>query len=260
MSLTTFSAFYYGHEITLSNYQLNFDEGGSELTAELNVGAYTLEEFAEEIKRAMDAAGALTYTVVVSRATRIITISAGSNFTLLSNTGSQASNSPWSIMGFSTAADKTGADTYDGDSGSGSQYLPQFILQDHVATINNKQAVDASVNKTAAGTIELIKFGDERFLECNIKFATDITGQDGSVIKTNASGVASLTDFMEYCITKQPIEYMANIGTKNTYQSLILESTPDSPNGTGFKLKELYDKGLAGWYETGVLKFREYDT
>lgn len=254
MSLTTFSKFYYGYEVTTENYQLDFSEGGSELTAELTVGFYTMTTFCTEVQRAMRAAGALTYTVTVSRSTRAITIAAGSNFTLKVSSGSHIGNSPWSLMGFS-GADKSGASTYTGGAASGYSYAPQFILQDHIPTTNWKKASQATVNKTADGRVEVVKFGDEQFMQCNIKYVTDIT-QDGTIIQTNASGVANLRSFMDWLIEKAPIEYMADASTTSTYENLILESTPDDSKGTGYKLKEMYDKGLPGYFETGTLVFR----
>ena len=53
MSITTYSQFFYGHTITESNYYLDFNEGSGELTAELNSGSYSLEDFATEVARAM---------------------------------------------------------------------------------------------------------------------------------------------------------------------------------------------------------------
>jgi hypothetical protein len=254
MSLSTFSKFYYGYEITTDNYIINFDEGGSELSAEVAVGAYTFTTFLTAIETALNSAGALTYTVTGNRTTRIITIAASGNFSLLTSTGTQLGASPFSLMGF-TGADRTGDDTYAGNTAAGSSYAPQFILQDHVATTDWKMASQATVNKTADGRVEVVKFGDEQFMQANIKYATDI-GQDGVVIHTNASGVANLRTFMEWLIKKYPIEYMADVDTVATFENLILESSPDSQNGTGYKLKELYDIGLPGYFETGILKFR----
>jgi hypothetical protein len=36
----------------------------------------------------------------------------------------------------------------------------------------------------------------------------------------------------------------------------LLESSPDYSDGTGYKLKELFDKNLPDIYETGILKLR----
>lgn len=76
-------------DIDSSNNKLDFNEGGSELTATLTSGTYTLSELATEIKTQMDAAGDLTYTVSVSSDDKF-TISATGAFSLLPQSGSNA--------------------------------------------------------------------------------------------------------------------------------------------------------------------------
>lgn len=254
MSLTTFSKFYFGWEITTENYQLDFGEGGPELTAEIAVGFYTFTSFLDAIEDALNTAGGLTYTVTGSRTTRIITIAATGTFQLKCSSGTHVGNDPFLLIGY-TGADKTGAATYAAGTASGSSYAPQFILQDHVPTTNWKKASQSTVNKTADGRVEMIKFGDEQFMQCNIKYVTNIT-QDGTLIHTNSSGVTNLITFMDWLVLKAPVEYMADSSTVSTFENLMLESTPEDSKGTGYKLKELYDQGLPGYFETGTLVFR----
>jgi len=73
-------------DIDATNNKLDFNEGGSELTATLTTATYTLAGLATEIKTQLDVAGALTYTVSFSDADKI-TISAPTNFSLLPETG-----------------------------------------------------------------------------------------------------------------------------------------------------------------------------
>lgn len=256
MSLRTFSKFYYGHTVDETNNKINFKEGGgAELTATLNIGSYSLTDYCAEIKRALDVAGALTYTVTVSRTTRIITVATTSTISLLTTSGTNASESAFSMMGFS-GADKTGSSSYAGSGASGSVYSPQFILQDHISSDNWQQSVDAVVNKSASAQIEVVRFGIESFIQFSIKFATNINQPSAGPITSNTSGVSQLVTFMQYLITKAPIEYMENSSNPSTYETIILESTPDSQSGTGYKLKEMYDKGLPGYFETPILKMR----
>jgi hypothetical protein len=255
MSLRTFSVFYYGHVVTADNNIINFDEGSGEFSAELDVGSYTLTQYAAEVARAMTLEGNQVYTVDVNRSTRVLTISAPGNFSLLCSTGSQNASAAWSMMGFSTSSDRTGTNTYAANSGSGSQFAPQFILQDHVDSDHWIQAADATVNETANGEVEVVRFGSKSFFQCNIMYITNIT-QDGTIIQTNGSGVSNALAFMNALIQKAPIEYMPDIDDRETYESLLLESTPESRDGVGFRLREMYDKGLPGYFETGNLKFR----
>lgn len=251
--INTFSIFYYGYDITPDNIFMNFNEGGSELTATLAIGSYSFTGLAEKIETALNAAGALTYTVTANRVGRTYTIAATGTFSLLASTGSQVATSPWSLIGFST--DQSGASTYTGTV-SGSSYTPQFILQDYIPTTNWRSASQSTVNKTASGRVELIKFGDEEFMQCNFKWITDIAQPSGGPITNSASGVQLFRDFAAHLITKAPVEFMPDTAVRTTFETLLLDSTPDSKDGTGFKLKELYDQGLPGYYESGAYVFR----
>lgn len=254
MSLTTFSSFYYGHTIDSTNNIIAFNEGGAEIEAEIEIGSYTLTEFAEAVEAALNEAGGQTYTVTVNRSTRVLTIAASSNFSLLVDTASSEFTA-FSLMGF-TGADRTGANSYAGNAGSGSSYAPQFILQDHIASGDYSDARGGVVNEAASGEVEVVKFAQVAFVQMNIRYATDIDQGVGGPITTNATGVADLRAFMNYAVTKAPIEYMPSSSVPATYQKLILESTPLSQKGLGYKLKELYDQNCPGYFETGILKWR----
>jgi hypothetical protein len=256
MSLTTHSKFYFNYEITQDNNAIDFKEGaGPELQATIAVGSYSLTDFLDAIAAALNDAGALTYTVAVNRVTRIITISTTSTFSLLVSSGSRIGTGAWSAMGFS-GADRTAASTYAGNLAAGSEYVTQFILQSHVATDDSIAAAEGTVNSSASGKVEVYRFGENRFMECNLMYATNRALPTGSRIRNDASGLSKLRIFMQFLITKGPVEFMPNEDDEATFETLMLESTPDDKNGISYKLKELYGKGLPGFYETGILKFR----
>lgn len=252
MSLTTFSVFYYDFEFNADYQYIDFNEGGPDLQAVVEFGEYTPTEMATVIEDALNTAGALTYTVTFNRQNRNFTIAATGTFDLLVTSGASA-NKAFSKFGF-TGADRTGAATYTGGP-AGSEYLPQFILQDHVSTDNFQGLVNPAINKSANGRVEVVRFGIEKFLKCNIKFATNLS-IGGSDFKYNSTGVEDLQAFMQYITQKKPIEFMPDTGTRTTFQTFILESTPEDKSGTDYLLKELYDKGLPNIFETGVLVFR----
>jgi len=84
-------------EINEDNNKISFTEAtaGTELTATLTVGVYTPSALATEVKTALDAAGASTYTVTYSALTRKFTLTSdlsGANnlFSLLGASGSEA--------------------------------------------------------------------------------------------------------------------------------------------------------------------------
>lgn len=255
MSLSTFSKFYFGHTVTNTNGSIDFDEGSGEIQATLNPGDYSLEEYVAEIKRAMDAAGGQAYSVSVNRTTRFITISATSNFDLLTNTGSRFGTGAWSMMGFSTAADFTGANTYTGGSGSGSEYLPQSLLVDHIPADNFVEKTDATVNESASGRVQVVTFGTTNFIQFTIRLSTDITQPTCvSYIETQANGVANLRAFMDYIVTKAKFEFMPNRGSPNSFFKVILESTEKSRQGTAYQLSEI--KNAPGYFSAGKMVLR----
>lgn len=111
--------------ISGTNNKLDFNIGASQLTASVAAGTYqigtsqaTASSLCKAIFDAIVAAEAVgTYTVTYSRTTKKFTItrSAGT-LNLLWNTGTNTAISIASIMGFSTAANSTGAITYTGGS------------------------------------------------------------------------------------------------------------------------------------------------
>mgnify|MGYP003652003732 CR=1 FL=1 len=255
--LQTKSVFYYGFVVSSTNYQLDFDEAGAgPYYAELNVGSYTLEAFATEIQRAMNATLSIanTYTVTADRDTRAITIAGSGNFDLLITSGSHSATSVFSLAGF-TGADVTSVTTSTGSS-SGSEYLPQFPLQKYIDPTIFKSPVSSSVNRSANGEVlEIVSFGKVGFIEFNIRYATDIAqGPDGP-IQNNATGVADLISFMDAITNGQTIEFMKDRSTRSQKFDILIESTRQSKDGVGFKLKELGN--VPGYYETGTLKFRD---
>lgn len=102
-----------------SNNKINFKESGvgSELTATITSGTYSVSGLQTEIKTQMESTGAETYSVSYSETTGKWTVShAGSYLDLLNSTGTDAANSLLvNSLGFSST-DKTGATTYTGAS------------------------------------------------------------------------------------------------------------------------------------------------
>lgn len=255
MSLSTQSLFYYGHEITSDNYLIDFDEGDGELTGELDLGSYTPTEFIAEVKRVLDATGDLTYTVSFDRDTQLITIESDSDFSLLTNTGTHTGTSPWTLLGFSTAADYSGDDNYEGSSASGSSYYTQFVPQSYVSPDDLQKSVDATVHESASGDVQVFRFGTISFIEMNLTYITSTT-TTGSSIRNNTTGLADAQAFLQYITKKNRIEFMPNSSDTSSFYSVILESTTEDSKGVGYRLKELYGRGLPGFFETGLLKFR----
>lgn len=258
MTIQTKSSFIYGFIIDSESTLLNFNEGIIELTAELNPGSYSLTSMATEVARALNQIGTIEYVVTANRATRVFTISSTANFDLLCNTGSNVGLSGWEVFGFSVLTDKTGQSTYDGDFNAGKLFTPQFHLQDYISFDDWQGFASSSVNESASGVTEIYSLGSRQFSEFNIKYQNNgLSGSKGSSIDYDDNGVANLRSFMQFAITKGPIEFMQDRTDSNTFETMILEKSPGSSKGTEFKLKELTSRNLAGWFETGKLKFRK---
>lgn len=256
--LPNFSQFYYGYEITAEPYNgyIDVDEGSGEVAIEVPVGSYTLTELVIAIRNAMNTQATLDYSVGVDRATRRITISASTNFDILANTGTHTGSGIYSLLGFSSAADYTGLASYTGQSASGKCYQPQFKLQSYVGPDDWQQRNEAAVNVSASGSqVEVVNFGIARFAQFDIKFITNKT-MDGFVIKNNSSGLEDARDFLQSITSKNFFEFMPSVNAPNAFYKVLLESTPEYSDGTGYRLRELWDQGLPGIFETGVLKVR----
>jgi hypothetical protein len=256
MALSTYSKFYYGLTVTAANEFLDFQEGILEFTARIQLGSYTGSGLAVEIKKQMDAAGFNTYTVDYDRITRVFTISSTGAFDLLCSTGPHAGQSAFSLIGFDQSTDKTGLLTYVGDVATGKVYTTQFIIQSYKPTANNRKAIDGVVNESSSGVIEVVKFGNKLFMAGELLFITNICQRPGSIIRTNMDGVADFINFIAYCTEKGPVEFMPDESKLTEYETFILESTEQDSKGLDYELIELYDRGLAGYYRSGVLTFR----
>jgi hypothetical protein len=258
MTIKTYSAFTYGHTVTDDNKFINFNEGSGELLAELDIGSYTLDAYKDEIARAMnDVIGStVTYTVTLDRSTRRLTINGDASFDLLVSSGSNLGADAFSLMGF-TGADLTGLSSYEGDSASGFYFEPQFMLQNYVDFEDNIKTTAASVNESASGNVEVVSYGTVNYMECNITLQTNIAQAEGSYLKNDPQGYDNLRAFLKYLITKAPVEFIPDIDTPTNFKDCLLESSKDASNGVNIKIKELYTKGFAEYYESGLLTFRE---
>lgn len=256
--IQTYSKFYYGIEITEDNCKMDFDEGGGELTATLDYGTYTPEEIATEVALQLNAAGAFTYTCTFNRSTRILTITSSSSVEMLFLSGSNAVESAYSTLGFSILADDTDT-SFVAASACCSVYTPQYKLQSYVPYENFIEQQSATVNETVTGRQELITFGDTYMTRFNINFITDIAQPSGGPIINNASGLSDALDFLRYINKKNKIEFMPDVDVASSYINLVLDANAASKTGTTMRLKELYDKGLSGYYETELLTFRKVD-
>lgn len=130
-------------EVTSSNNKINFKEagGGAELTATLDSEVYNSPlELAAEVASKMTAASTLsrTYTVSFNSSTGKFTISVATFLSILWKTGTNGSDNTdthaGTLLGYSDAADDTGAVTYDSDNAQtySPSVTPTYDGQDNI--------------------------------------------------------------------------------------------------------------------------------
>lgn len=256
MSLGKHSAFYYGFIITSINQNFPFSEGSGEINARVAIGSYSLDEFVIELTKALNAAAvARTFSVSVNRQTRRITISANGTFQILIQTGSTIGSSCFDLAGFTGGTNLVGNSVYTGASGAGFEYLPQFTLQDYIDKENFVEANEASVNISASGDVEVLRFGLNKFYQMNVRFITN-QQTDGKVLLNNPTGLQDAQAFLRSVTRRVRFEFMPDSANRNVFDKVILESIPGNSTATGFKLKEQFSDGLPGFFETGIFTLR----
>lgn len=255
-SLLTRSVFYYGHEVTEQNSSIDFSEGASQLNATLNVGFYSLEEYAIEIARAMNIAGTFNYVVSVNRENRSLSVMGDSPFVFLFGSGTRKGTSASNLMGFN-AVDTSSTMNQVGDFGSGSEYKPQFYLQNYIDAENNQERVASTVNESASGlTIETISYGTRKLYELEIRYITEKEQGYFGEIETDLNAQSNARDFLQYITLKGNFEFMKDVNLRNDFNKVLLESTPESREGVNFKLKP-FRQNMRDYLTTGTLKMRK---
>jgi hypothetical protein len=251
----TFSKFYGGFNVSSSNIYISFKEGaGPELNATVAIGSYSAVDFCAAISSALNTAGSFAYAVTFDRSTRFITVTASGSFKLLGATGSTNGLSCLVTMGFMT--DTTLATSATGSIVCGYEFRPQFPVQDYLPSANNESAVDATVNKTASGLVQVVRFGSQRMIKFSIQYANN-NPSDSPIIRYNQSAVSELNAFMLDATSKNYIEFMYDENDVDTFEVMLLESTEKDSKGIGYELKEMLSKKLPGYFETGILTFRK---
>jgi hypothetical protein len=99
------------------NDKVNFDEGGAERTGTLTAGTYNGQTLATAVAAAFNGAPSktLTYACSYSESTAKFTISAGSNFTIRWNTGTNKTTDISDLCGYLDTSNDSGASSYVAD-------------------------------------------------------------------------------------------------------------------------------------------------
>lgn len=257
--IKTMSEFFYGIELNEFNQYIDFSEGaGPTLSAKLSIGYYTHSELLIELSKKMNALGLGTYEWNINRSTRQLTVNADITFKLPCTSGPHATSGIWELLGMN-GPDKVSSNNYTGLYSSGTSYRPQFFLQNYMGTDQNSSPVESSLNISGSGKRELVRFGIESLMECEIKYITNFYMPDGSQIENNASGFEDVKAFMEYLILGGHIEFMKDRNNPNDFESLQLKSTSESAEGISYRIEEMIDVGILGYYKINKLTFRKIE-
>ena len=137
ISLEGLEFFFNQIAITASNKYLDFTDDAGTFAAVIPTGYYkTPHELASAIEAALNGVSTETYTVTFSNSTGKFTIASGSTvLSLLWQSGTNTANSIGTTIGFSVAANDTGATTYTSDNAQNysAPYTPSFDAADPLA-------------------------------------------------------------------------------------------------------------------------------
>lgn len=253
MALKTRSKFYYGLEVLPGQTFGDFNDG-SNFTVEMAPRSYALSRVGDTLASLLNQSSLLTFEVSVNRTTRICTISADSNFSILLATGANAANTFLIQLGFTQGVDLTGSNSYSGAEPVGDEYLPQFFLLNYVPSSSRQEAVEATVNETGSGRAEIVKYGSRKFVSFQIDFVTNIQMPVASWIENDKLGYENLVAFLQWCVDKKEIEMMPDRSDVNTFEVLQIESTAVSSLGIGYEIQEKAQ--YPDYYTSGPLRFR----
>ena len=243
MALTGYSLFLYNYTITANNRYITFNIGGSNLTATLTIGFYSLTSLLIEIESALSTADLTsTYTVTANRAiaggtqNRVTIASSAATFNILFFTGNPSN--PATLLGFA-ATDQTGATSYTGSSSSGTvllanqygySYLPPAYMQKNFG----------SVNVSASGLKEAIVFQLQNFIQVQFKIIPD------------ATAMSQWSPLITWMIQQQQFDFTPSVSTPNTFYPVTLE---DPNGGLQMNLTEMLPD-FPFYFQTPLMKFR----
>ena len=245
----------YGLEITEDNRYLSFEDADGVFGVDLKPDSYTHTCLIKELNKIMQSLEK-DVTFSMDRSTCRVTIKTDSQLDLLASSG--VTRNMFELLGFTTGLDLTGQTEYLADTPMGKRYMVQFCPQSLLRCEDNKALKGATVNESISGKYECFHCGEESFFEFNLRFITDIK-QDCFFMFSNPTGVQDARDLFDYMICKRAVELTPDCDFRDEFYTVVLDKTPESRNGTGYELKEMYAQGLCGYYETGILKFKCID-
>ncbi len=223
------------YEITDENNLMDFDEGGAELTAELDLGIYSAEDLASEIQLQMRAVGSVDQFCDYSESTHKITNSkTAGTLNLKIKSGTNKTTSPWKLIGYKPSADKTGSLSYEADN-----VIFDDVDRDHVIRFTARGFKDDSVGTftgTANASIEIGADIDKVIL-INYMNKSPTVIDEASFLFARQRAPESLTIYLNEAVSTQTIfnilehSNIANIvvnGEGKVFYKVYVGEVPDN--------------------------------
>lgn len=256
-----YSKFVYGFTLDATNNVLPIKLLLTEYTVYIPIGRYTGESLAVAIKAACEAeVPTETFTVTYDKVTRKFYILCSNGFEILFGSGVVTLNNCASVIGFNNTDHTVTLNPplfdYESDFAAGYEYKPQFPLQSYNKLGTIKKLTDPVVNKTADGEIEMVYYGEENYIEFEIKYITDIHYPDGSLIRNNQNALSEVKSFLNYCILKNIVTFYPDENSDEVINIRLDKTSEDSTNGTAYRIEEEYNANMPNYYKTNKLTWR----
>lgn len=256
-----YSKFIYGFTLDATNNVFPIKVLLTEYTVYIPIGRYTGTSLAIAIKAACEAeVPTETFTVTYDKVTRLFYIQCSNGFEILFGSGIITANNCASVIGFNNTDHTVTLNPplfdYQSDFAAGYEYKPQFPLQSYVKNGQVKKLTDSILNKTADGDIEMIYYGEENYIEFEIKYITEIQYPSGSLIRNNQSALTEIKSFLNYCILKNIITFYPDENSSECIDIRLEKTSEDATNGTAYRIEEEYSANMPNYYKTNKLTWR----
>ena len=217
---------YFFNPITIAatDTKLDFSDGSTRVATVAAKVYRTPHELASALQTSMNAAGSSdTFTVSYSNSTGKFTLSTnGATLSLLWNTGTNTANTIGDKIGFSVAADDTGALTYTSDNAQSwaAPYTPSYDSADPNVAINNEVLIGdgSSAVSFCSNNIDF-SFANEN---AQVKCISAETGVDANFFSSRAVTVSVTgvlekhdVDFFNKYINNTELRFCFNLGVKS---------------------------------------------
>lgn len=166
--------FYIQSGTTSGNKKIYFNEGGGILTGTLVPGTYDATSLCAAIKTAMDAAGALTYTVTYDDATNLFTIAGSGNFVLALTSTTAAI---WNAIGWTSGVDTASAASHTAEEIR--LHTSEYVRYDLGSASNIYFAAVKNHNLQNTAIARLVFWSDAFVTEAETE---DMTWNDGLMV------------------------------------------------------------------------------